>query len=292
MKVRAYVLVLALTACYGCSKANPVQPDQPPAPISLTGQLAATQSLTALPGQTITVGGLTAQTNSAGQFTLTLTNPATTLTVSGSNVLTRTTNVSGVSHAFIVDAVQLDGQFDLAYYRQLARNAFDGPTTLEPIRRWTRAPVFDVQTINDKGQAVDPVLLAQIKAAISEVTLIWSGGLYSAGFGAGGVPVRWLTTLNGFCGQAPVGPTGTFIELHPLEPRCDMLHTVKHEVGHVMGFWHTNIDGDLMKSGSTAQMLSARERYHAAIVYRRPAGNVDPDNDAGLQTFSVTRAIQ
>jgi hypothetical protein len=49
-----------------------------------------------------------------------------------------------------------------------------------------------------------------------------------------------------------------------------------------MGFWHTDSPADLMWhiSGTCDNaMPSARELAHAAIAYRRPVGNTDPDVD-------------
>ena len=56
------------------------------------------------------------------------------------------------------------------------------------------------------------------------------------------------------------------------------LKTVKHELGHVLGFYHTDNGNDLMFSGSNACDMepSEREKYHAAVAYTRPIGSFAP----------------
>jgi predicted Zn-dependent protease len=60
-------------------------------------------------------------------------------------------------------------------------------------------------------------------------------------------------------------------------------HTIRHEIGHALGFWHTNTVNDLMWGGTWTnpeQQPSPRELYHARIAYSRRPGNTDPDNEA------------
>ena len=69
---------------------------------------------------------------------------------------------------------------------------------------------------------------------------------------------------------------------------------VRHELGHAMGFYHTDGGSDLMRATYSAcdAPPSARERYHAAIAYQRPVGNVDPDTDPiGTVTLAPRRAV-
>ena len=105
---------------------------------------------------------------------------------------------------------------------------------------------------------------------------------------AGWVTVRWFPTRGSrICGTADVAVSGGIIDVFP-ESGCRCpggpaigASLIRHELGHTMGFLHTDSIDDMMfyqEVRCTAE-VSARERYHAAIAYARPAGNRDPDSD-------------
>ena len=60
--------------------------------------------------------------------------------------------------------------------------------------------------------------------------------------------------------------------------------TVRHEVGHALGFFHSDSPNDVMFGGDwfssqSNQEMSIRELAAAAIAYSRPVGTADPDVD-------------
>src|SRR5262249_7414693 len=142
--------------------------------------------------------------------------------------------------------------------------------------------------------------LDSTEQAIRDAVSTWTAGRYSASVTrgtdsregvSGWITVKWPTDSNGIaCGQADVAREGGEIQLFyrsggvcrcpggpEIRPR-----TVRHEVGHAMGFWHTDNVSDVMSTGlynGCDQQPSVRERYHAQIAYSRPVGNADPDAD-------------
>lgn len=180
-----------------------------------------------------------------------------------------------------------DPRLDRAFYRQLVHNAFERPG-LTPLARWTRAPLVYLRTIDEAGNAVDPRLLDQTAAAIINTTSQWTGGHFGvAGLErgrdtreghAGWLTVKWTTT--GVCGTVDrVGTEGNAIAMNHRRPECTCGPlVVKHELGHAMGFYHTDSPNDLMTATFTGcdKALSPREVYHAERAYARPVGSLDP----------------
>ncbi len=67
---------------------------------------------------------------------------------------------------------------------------------------------------------------------------------------------------------------------------------IAHEVGHGMGFRHTSgpptgPPSVMVKTGKFGDMYSSTDLFHMAIVYKRPAGNTDIDNDPGSNAKMV-----
>lgn len=102
----------------------------------------------------------------------------------------------------------------------------------------------------------------------------------------GWITVRWSNQSDpAACGRASVG--GDLLTLYPRTPGCrcagnpailDMA-TVKHELGHALGFWHTDNVNDLMyrrSLGECDKNPTAREIYHAALAYQRPIFSLAP----------------
>lgn len=224
-------------------------------------------------------------------------------TISGPAVVSRNGFFSsGGSRTVDLDAFRID-TFDQGYFRAIARNGFEDPARLQPLRRWTRAPMLYVRTIDDSGRAILPEVLQQVATIANSVIPLYSRGRFGVAgieFGtetrvnqAGWITVDWTRDASQFCGRAHVGQEGGVVTLTYDQPGCSCgsqkirARTVKHEFGHSMGLWHTGQSVDLMSGFGVSECdrnMTARELQYLDYLYRRPVGNTDPDNDPSSAT--------
>lgn len=292
---RGWALPVLLCAACSSSPASPAPPV--PTTAALSGVVTVTNGGQPLAGASIDAGGQHAVTTTTGAFTLNLASASRlAVMVSGSGIVPRVVSVTPGTVA--LDALSLSGGFDLAYFRQLARDAYDQPDALRAIAHLARAPRIYIRTVDDANRPIDQTTLDVVTAAFNDVAAVWTGGRFGvAGFDygpdtragvSGYITVRWMNESNHRnCGVADVGLDGGTILFNPVEPNCGCLGSAiaptvaRHELGHAYGMRHTGAVDDVMFP--TPQMCdlspSARERTHAAIVYARPVGNVDPDTD-------------
>ena len=187
-----------------------------------------------------------------------------------------------------------DPRFDRAFYRQFALNGYEAPTALQPLRRLQDAPRIYLRTVDDAGRAIDAATLNDTAAALEQTAGKLTGVFGLAGLERGTetrqgqrgwITVRWSDqpSPDQFCGYGLYA--GDLITLYPRTPGCRCaggpavrLKTVKHELGHVLGFYHTDAPTDLMFSGGQAcdKEPSEREIFHARVAYSQPIGSLDP----------------
>lgn len=190
-----------------------------------------------------------------------------------------------------------DPRFNMTLYRQLAHNAHDGP--LQPLRRFSLAPRIYLRTVDEDGKPIDLRMLDDAARVLEESAAEMTGKFGLAGLERGTehrmgqlgwLTVRWLPQASNprrICGQAHVGADGGTLDLFPYQQfcGCDRFQvaprTIRHELGHALGFWHTDHPHDLMHGGhwDAAQCnhgMSAREIYHASVIYERPIGSPAP----------------
>jgi hypothetical protein len=191
----------------------------------------------------------------------------------------------------------------------LAHDGFDHPGNLTPLRRWTRAPSFYLQTHDDQGKPIAPEVLEQVASLFRVATPAFTGGRFSPAVieqgtesrvgQAGWITVRW-THPSDYCGTADVGLEGGAIDYAYDMPGCACgsqkirPRTVKHELGHALGFWHTGRAEDLLSglpSGECDHPVTAREQAYGDWLYRRPVGNLDPDTDPSTVVLLAPRRV-
>jgi hypothetical protein len=300
---RLLLLAVLLSSCGGSNPAAPTVTPTAPSTYTISGAVTSLQSGAALPG--VTVNGTPA--DGSGRYSVTSTGGSLTLQAIGVGIVPRTVTglVSG-SRAFDLTAIALDGTFDLNFYQQFARGKLDN-ADLQPIQRWEFAHSVYIRTVDDAGNAIDQASLDLVQRTITETAPIWSAGAFGVSGFERGTETRegqsgWLTVKwdNGaaHCGMTTIGNDGGTMTLRPTDQACRCgsvavgAALVRHELGHAFGYWHTDSTADTMHTPIDCdRQPSARERYHARIVYARPVGNVDPDTDSSSKPSFRVRTI-
>ena len=181
--------------------------------------------------------------------------------------------------------------FDTVFFKAFVQNGFESPGRLEPVRRLPGPLRIYLKTQDDTGRAIDPITLDETERTLVESVTIWSGDLFGAlevarGTGTrekapGWLTVKWASTAAvGRCGRSTVGVDGGFIEFNDLgncscgKPSRVYSRLVRHELGHAMGYYHTDRVSDVMygrpvSPESCDLQPSERERRYARFLYNQ-----------------------
>lgn len=187
----------------------------------------------------------------------------------------------------IAGALPIVEGFEPAFYRALLHNGYETPNRLEPIRL-LRGPLRIYLKTHDENGAVDASSLDLVERILLDDVAVWSGDTFGItaierGTGTrekvpGWLTVRWTNRPATECGRATVGVDGGFIELNSSGGCSCGLNTVvyprlvRHELGHAMGYYHTDGDSDVMFGRSIPPAgcnagPSLRERLHAKVAH-------------------------
>lgn len=193
------------------------------------------------------------------------------------------------SAAITAEPLALADGFDPEFFRAFVQNGFESPERLEPVRRLPGSFRIYLRTQDDAGRGIDPATLDTTERVLVEGVGAWSGARLQAtavvrGTGtrekvAGWITVRWASADSaGRCGRSTVGVDGGFIEFnHSGACSCGSAsrvypRVVRHELGHAMGYYHTDSAADVMYGRAIAAdtcdaQPSDRERRHAMYTY-------------------------
>jgi hypothetical protein len=317
----AVLFLVCFAACGGGSSPAPTNPTPPtpPAPVagwSIAGQLVDTADGQPIGGARIAPSWDLAAVTSGGDGAYSLsssTNPPTNpyrLSVSGGDILGRELWVgwqNGARTGVSLDAIRVRAPFSLEFYRQFTRGTYDAPGAPYALFRLMDSPKFYVKTIDQNGRPIEPEVLAVVREAIPRAVTEFSAGRLSVSTLEMGTETRATSTgwiivdirrdpnERQTCGYANIGATAGSITLNNDVCSCGSNKIpgalVLHEVGHALGFFHVPDRNSVMypflPGNCPAGTLSAAEKFHAAIAYSRPRGNLDPDNDpSSRQSFA------
>lgn len=185
-----------------------------------------------------------------------------------------------------------DPRFSLDFYRMFALGTLEYGR--QPLQRLTQAPQVYLRTMFDDGTPVDATTLDSTAAAIINTAAVWTGGAFGLaglerGTGTRELQPGWITVYwmverdTGRCGNAST--QRGVLRIYPNTPNCSCGTlkvrplVVKHELGHAMGFYHTDSAVDIMygsSHGACDMEPSAREVFHARVAYSQPLGSLDP----------------
>lgn len=300
-------------ACGGASpdssgSGSPTAPASSSAKWTLSGRVVETLTGAPVADATVTSPGMTAITQSDGRFELTQPVPPSLpleITITADGHLMRNTQLRTSGND--IDIIATGSGFDLAFYRKIARNAYDKPGDLDVIRAWSSAPRYYIRTVyvDAPDENVDRDVLAMARSELPAATSVLSGGRFASPDIESGASERQRlagTVLINFyrndlpagatyCGSAYIGPPSSEAAFAVDKMGCACgsqkvaAATLWHEVGHVLGLRHTpqgsnNLMAPMLEDRCSASPhLSALESIHVPVANRRSLGNMDVDRD-------------
>ncbi|MBD3307111.1 hypothetical protein GF339_11855 [candidate division KSB3 bacterium] len=324
------LILMLMLIVPGCSDEggddSPTNPDgvgglpADPGPGNLAGKVIGTISGQPLSNVIVSVGTQSAATGSDGTFRLdNVGEGILAVFLSGNTIYSRTVAVSTADGRSVpLDAIEMNSNFHLGFYRELARGNHPQEGDLYPTHRWVTNPTFFINT--NSSAALDGVIdqdtINTVRNVLNEVVPIFTGGFHSSVR----IETRNFATLESFANVpansfiisfddslVDIGAYGiTFTEPDFISPATSTINKtvlflldndrfyknptdqnlitfeeiIAHEAGHGHGFRHTSLLPSVMvKVGEFGGVYSTFDRLHMAIMYARPGGNTDIDND-------------
>lgn len=238
------------------------------------------------------------RTDAAGAFRLAAGGGALAVTVSAPGHVTRNTSLeSGTSENVTLDVVETGSFWNLDFYRELARNGAGGGKLL-PLNPWTVEPrvYIDRRPETGSGREIPDGSVETVRTAVAQVLpLLTRGRLAGERIEVGTEPpddrtpgtvvIRWdPVEIAASAGAASgitkgVGGDASVVILRSIEETG----VIYHELGHVLGLYHPlgGYRPSLMSGPGkpSPPFFTDWDVFHANVLYARPPGNTDIDND-------------
>jgi hypothetical protein len=284
---------------------------------NLAGNITGTILKQPLAGVSVSVRSRSATTDVNGFFRLNdVGEGILVVRISGERIYPHTTIVRTTDTRYVqLDAIEKKSGFHLEFYRELARGNHPAEGNMFPIHRWTNsiAPTFYIDT---NASATDDGVITQrtidtTHHVITQVLPVFSGNTYSTAlihvrefsrhnFDAipdNSIVISYDDTLylRGGVGLTVTEPDFASMTASSMNKvwifvlNREALYTasgisreeiVAHELGHGFGYRHTSLLPSVMKKiGPYGGLFSEYDKLHMAIMYNRPVGNTDIDND-------------
>ena len=297
------VVLIGASAFAGCDGSQPASsPTGTSASVgaggaSVSGRLLETLSRSPVSGAVIESSAGSVRTDASGQFQLPASAAVIPVTVTASRHVTRRSFLGSASLAPTLDVIETDSLWNLDFYRELVRDGAGGGS-LKALNPWTLEPRFyvDLRPETGSGRAIPGGSVATVVSAIAEVLpLLTSGRLSGSDLESGNEPpadltpgtvvVRWdpieiARTAGAASGiTRGVGGNASVVVLRSIEETG----VIYHELGHVLGLYHPlggHRPSHMLGSGiATPPFFTEWDVFHARVLYARPPGNTDVDND-------------
>jgi len=296
----------------------------------LAGKVIGTIDGQPISGVTVSVGKRSITTDAKGKFTLRRAGKGLfAVVISGESIYPRSAAVNNttMTRSVKLDVIEISGNFDLNFYRELARGALEG--NMRPIHRWInpKAPTFYIDTNKSSiDGSITKSTIKKVQDVIQQVLPVFSGNLYQKTrikirkfsddeytFNAipdNSVVISFDDKLGerGVLGIALtdpnlLSPTISFInkawirvvnhESFYSNNGISREELVTHELGHGFGYRHALKKPSVMSPRETLNnTFSEHDRLHMAIMYSRPVGNFDIDNDPAPARKALGKPIE
>lgn len=286
---------------------------------NLAGIVYGTVSGQPLAGVAVSANGISTTTDSAGVFRLNGVGTGTMgVAISGNAVYARTAAVNtATARSVRLDAIETSSGFNLAFYREIARGNEPTERNIYPTHRWTNSTPLTVYIDTDASATLDGVIsqnqIDTVRSVITQIIPVFTGNFYTSVT----IKTQPFTRLDfnrdipdnafvisfddslmslGAFGITETDPDFVSPAISSINKAIVRLvdqssfytrggitfeEVLAHESGHGFGFRHTSniLPSVMLRLGAFGGLYSDADRLHMAIVYKRPSGNADIDND-------------